>query len=455
MKKKIIGIILTLTMVLTLLPAFALPTKAEGTIEIYKYDKNNKKIVAEENTDFEWRVYGEEEYLVINTSGWTLSKQLNTYIVLAPYVEEITLYDLEVNVDEVETTFVIDANASQIKITLMGNNKLHNVSEEGVFSNLVRCGVGGQNLIFTGQGNLEIHSETGAITSSPNPRLGEETSDITFDKDFSGKITAVQYGKPKMDDVDKLLKMDDFEEESQKESLKIVKFEDPTINSSGDINIYGGEFEIVNYDEGESIGRLVSGFVSCPCAVGAGGNLNITTSKPVTVKSFYGIAAAAYGTINIGKDVEQIVLFGPGNTEGSVVGALASGKEIVIDENISVFADEVKNADFNVKDIKKNATLKEIVINDDEENSEQTQQKLERTNLEGTLSENRIVGGKHTIQTLQYTYYVGNKVANAIVIKGKTNPETEDTSAMLIWAFAGLAALAVAAGILVSRKQRD
>ncbi len=192
----------------------------------------------------------------------------------------------------------------------------------------------------------------------------------------------------------------------------------------------GKTFDITFTDSfsGELIVRQWGG-CDVPMALLATGKINFYGGK-FSIISNAGLGIAGWNGINIGEGIEQIVSYGnlPFSDEqiaGSMIW-VENEKNINVSPKLLMFGKAKVDADFEESEI---------------------DESVEITKLED-------VGG----DTPYFTYITKNGLAKAILIKHKDepkNPETKDTSEMLIWAFAGLAALAVAAGILVSRKQRD
>ncbi len=508
MKKKIIGIILTLTMVLTLLPAFALPTKADSAVtKAWEIKKANGEY-AKQGSDGEYDCKTDENgftYVDIGSSDLVISGVLVGSIRLNRSVTKVTFKNLKILPDD---KYYMDNPAvfsysETVEIVLEGKNYIGESSED---KNIFPRGIEGQNLTFSGNGNLDIYSLDAAIsvhTIWDNESEGEEEGkNLTFNLQGDGKVKVVQCESPQA--------IREKREESAPKGERTVSapldsiigaskavghFIDGTIYADGDINIKDGKLEVINNLSGERFYK--EGRFRVFAGLAAEGDINISTAKTVSVKSYYGIAAAALGDVTIDKNVKDLILYGSLEEELMSLGALASAGTITNNSGNKLLGGVVKGPDFTEKDLgtvkeekislakkieelEKNKNLEEAnveegsvdsetaeapkVIEEQVENLPETTEVVEKPiSFQATMVELSsldesfsIVGESSKLDMTITTYTVDGEVANALMIKAPDkNPETEDTSAMLIWAFAGLAALAVAAGILVSRKQRD
>ncbi len=366
MKKKIIGIILTLTMVLTMLPALALPTKAEdNTLTIYESDG-----VTEASPEGDYNISQNTDTgfttVEILKSGLVIKGTLyDGTIELGEEVESVTLDGVKILPEKNnQIEFGIKALGDAVEIKLINDNQIGDriIENESLDEGkVVLCGIDSQDLTFKGDGNLKIYGQIKGIDASHIADVGHKN--ITFDKTFEGTITIEHMGK------------DDGM--------------NGAIVTYGDVILSGGTIKITSYNY---------------------------------------IGIIAMNNIIVENTIKQAEIYGSCEIENVKIGALISmgkgEKPIDVSNDLLVLGEENAGPTFKTEDIKGTVELVKEEI--DEESF--------------------------------YVYKVkGVEVAKALVIKQPstpTNPETEDTRAMLIWEFAGLFALAVAVGILVLRKQK-
>ncbi len=486
MKKKIIGIILTLTMVLTLLPAFALPVKADGDAEretaelvatksncpfaVYKVDGKNQIPATpwddEQDTgDYEWGDENSTLYIyssdLIVTMASGVTEPANATINI-PYkegggrtpVEKITFKNLnivyKVNVEEKKSSFrtIVDVRSPEMEINLVGNNQIVDINKRPI-TNWYSDDNGvitGYNLTFTGDGNLNIECSGVAINAMeimPDEYIegrGEPT-DITFNGTGEVKVKQCLYEE-----------LDDFAKEEVALSFEGQPYvlykgrhsgrQNGAVAATGNINVNNGSLNVISKKANQETSINMGNH-----AVVANKKLVINTPYDVSIKSESGVAAVGIEEVIIGKNAKNITLVGYYEEKSMEVGALVSLKEPSIPKTFTVVGS--KDQEFVIDSTQlKTASFEKVNVKDEEPKKVVL--------AEGALG--KTYSGEEDPEEIDsvYTCFAGDEVAKTLVIKAPDkNPETKDTSAMLIWAFAGLAALAVAAGILVSRKQRD
>ncbi len=508
MKKKIIGIILTVTMVLTLLPVMALPSLARtavGGVHVLKVYKGEQELV-EDGKNYYW----EENELYILQSGLTVKG--NSYhtpetINIGGEVTSITFENVQIYPDETSLFQAVISYSDNLTINLMGNNQFGdyiNTTDTWSEKSVINHGIIAQNLTFTGSGNLTIYAQHRAIFANEMSRpvkfalpieetvesaLPEESEEpeynITFADSFNGNIKIRQNGN-----IAYTIGKSEGEGES---ILPDSLIQTTALYANGDLEILSGTFDIVSYN-GTGIGAegnlTIGGDADVKVTTGdnsttkvrskrlfgvvageyfsikdtakvtileqgnaiaarAFGDFIISSSNPISIKALNNVGVLVYGKFTVKESAKDVVLYGSNlnilpEIEGNYNerGAVVSFQEFDISKKLITRVGTVSSEKFNADDVK--GELKVALVKMPEEPETPTEKLALTANTDLRLPE-------------FYTCYVSDtgKVANALVIRAAKNPETADTSAMLIWAFAGLAALALAAGILVSRKQRD
>ncbi len=471
MKKKIIGIILTLTMVLTMLPALALPTKAEERLTVYKSDGKTLAQPMEDYSETEdMPIGGGASFtnITIYKSDLVIKGTLqNGKIVINPGVDKITLDGVKIiPTKRWGEVAAIQSNSEDLTINLLGENQLGNTVEyeedetasEDYFLNYGI--VSNSNITFAGPktASLKIYDCGSGVKSEEG-----ETNKIIFGEDFAGTVKIEHWGNNYA-----------------------------AINSDGDIEILGGEVIVNAYGDGgicseqnttiknDAIVNVYSRnnsamiieenlYVGDNAKVTArsdsdgqstisaenvsidgkadfsatssqemnallveDGKVEILSSGSIKFSSKDAIALEANELI-IGKDVKDIVLYG--SKEISFGAVLIYEEPEDFPENLLVYGGVNVDSDFKLEDIMK----------------EKNKAKIDKLEFEDREGDTHIV----------YTCFVGDEIANALVIRNveepttPENPKTEDTNSMLMWIVLGLASLAIAAGILLSKKQKN
>ena len=221
MRRKIFSILLSLAMVVTMMPAMTMTAFAETK----DLTVTKGGAPATEGVDY---LYSSND-LYISSDGLTVSgTTAGDFIIVQSGVSNITLSNLYINGATEPTAF--ESKSEDLTINLVGDNRLGNevVYEEGVTQASdydVQWGiknVSGKNINFTGSGNLAICSKYSGI----------QVGNLTSDTGFTGKLTVESFGAGGNEAID-----------------VSPKCTGPTYDKGGNIDLQGGEFNIVAHGD--------------------------------------------------------------------------------------------------------------------------------------------------------------------------------------------------------------
>ncbi len=458
MKKKIIGIILTAVMVLTMLPALALPTKA-GIANSHQLEvwKDGEKIA--EGEDYTWA----ENKLRILNSGLTIKGSTNCeYIWIGKNASNVTLENLNIIPDE-ETSKIqkaIEYDGQKLEIKLKGKNTIgvdpSNQARATVLQAIYSDKAADIKITSIDNASLNIYTFNQAIynvsneaifdigdieivggtynikTSMKNKGYGIVANNKLLIKDANVTIKSVNVAlgaqaELKICGQSNVKVWSNVEKKKLKESANEVSSA-PKIDATAAVYIIGGGISIEDKSQFsvEAVGINA-------CALLAFGNLDITTSGEVNLKSKTHVAAAIMEDMKIGENA-NVVMHGSYDVPESDIkfGALACVGEVEIPEELLLYGAENAEYEFDKTLITAPADIM-------------------------TIEDSFMVSTKEikNCKTCSVKKDGEDVRANTLVIKAPKVPETGDTNSMILWIVLGLVSLVIAAGIFVSRKQRD